>query len=44
MFEVYCETGLFTIPFQHLGHLCEDLDKFGSERYLVPLYMIILTW
>lgn len=34
LFEEPCETGLFTMRFQVLDHLCPDLDEFGSEIFL----------
>lgn len=29
-----CETELFKIKSRHLDHLCEELESFGSSRFL----------
>lgn len=32
-FEEHCKTGLFTMKFDLLYHVCEYLHKFGSVRF-----------
>lgn len=37
LFKKHCKITLFTIKFDLLDHLLEDLDKFGSVKFLCAL-------